>query len=193
MSKIERQMIEESKADLAQRNKSTSDLARILSAASYSYAELHASWREMPECPYKFSDHACQMIEESRAGLEDVTGVDVTQDGTILKSSAVGWSSLLALPPGEVIAIPEDPPVRRMAILEVSPEMFRELFQLPPGCEVVGVSVPFDRPGLIEISIRGAGWPTPPGAVLQHTTGALYRGKTMDGERMYVIDWKMPA
>ena len=61
----------------------------------------------------------------------------------------------------------------RMAILQIAPELLREIFCLPEGAEIVDLRVPVERMGVLEVKISGAGWPTPEGNVIMRTTGTM--------------------
>lgn len=74
--------------------------------------------------------------------------------------------------------------MKKMAILVASPEVIRHLLQLPESTTLIGLNVPFDNPGVLELKIEGAGWNTPEGAmIVKAPIGEIVNGK---------IDWKLP-
>jgi hypothetical protein len=81
----------------------------------------------------------------------------------------------------------------RVAILCVMPEVLQALLQLPAGSHIDGLQAPLDRPGCLEIRLRGAGWPTPVGNLLQRTVGTI--SATVDESGLVTrtsIDWGLP-
>jgi hypothetical protein len=82
----------------------------------------------------------------------------------------------------------------RMAILEISPEILREVFQLPEGAEILDLRVPIDYRGMLEVKIIGAGWEIPRGAAIVRTRGTIIQEFDATGaETRKVIDWGMPC
>lgn len=75
----------------------------------------------------------------------------------------------------------------KAAILRVSPEALRELFQLPSGAEVVDVQSNIADRGVLEVKVYGAGWEVPMAGVIPRTQGTVSK----EGER-FVIDWGFP-
>lgn len=74
--------------------------------------------------------------------------------------------------------------MKKMAILTASPEVIRHLLQLPEGCTLVDINVPFESPGVLELKIEGAGWLSPEGSMLvKAPVGEIVNGK---------VDWKLP-
>lgn len=83
---------------------------------------------------------------------------------------------------------------RKLAILQISPELLRELFQLPDGAEVLDLRVPIDYRGLLEVKIAGAGWPTLEGQAIMRTVGTVTREFDAGGaEVRRSIDWRLPS
>ena len=64
----------------------------------------------------------------------------------------------------------------RAAILLIDPEVLAQLLQLPEGSYIDSAHVPHDRPGVLELRIRGAGWPVLPGTRLTAVRGTVTRG-----------------
>jgi len=80
-----------------------------------------------------------------------------------------------------------------MAIFQVTPEVLAEMLQLPPGAYIDSVHAPHDKPGTLDLRIRGAGWPTRPGMVIMRTTGTITRHTAADGSELrHEIDWGTP-
>lgn len=83
---------------------------------------------------------------------------------------------------------------KKQAILEIAPELLRELFCLPPGAEIVDLRVDINRRGVLELKIDGAGWLTDEGAMLMRTTGVITREFDVDGkETRRSIEWGFPS
>lgn len=83
---------------------------------------------------------------------------------------------------------------RQLAILQISPELLRELFQLPDGAEVLDLRVPIDYRGLLDVKIAGAGWPTLEGQAIRRTTGTVTREFSAEGvEVRRSINWGLPS
>lgn len=76
------------------------------------------------------------------------------------------------------------------ALLQIAPATLRELLQLPDGAYVDDVHAPHDKPGMIEIRIRGAGWPTMPGEMLRRTIGTVTVTRDDAGRELArTVDW----
>ncbi len=81
-----------------------------------------------------------------------------------------------------------------MALLRVSPEAIRDLFQLPPGTEVLRVETRPEYRGSVDIVIAGAGWPTDEGGPIRTATGVVQREFLTDGcELIQRIEWGFPV
>ena len=63
--------------------------------------------------------------------------------------------------------------MKRMAILEIHPQAFRDLLQLPEGAEISDLRLNIDRRGVLEVKIDGAGWEVREGECLMRTTGTV--------------------
>lgn len=82
---------------------------------------------------------------------------------------------------------------KKLAILEIAPNLLCDLFQLPPGAEIVDLRVPIDRRGVLELKIDGAGWLTYEGSMIMRTTGTITREFDGNGkETSRRIDWGFP-
>lgn len=79
--------------------------------------------------------------------------------------------------------------MKRMAILEIHPQAFRDLLQLPEGAEISDLRLNIDRRGVLEVKIDGAGWEVREGECLMRTTGTV----TTDENGRRCIDWGMPS
>ncbi len=77
------------------------------------------------------------------------------------------------------------------ALLVVSPEILAEVLQLPPGCYIDGAVAPYDKPGVLHLRVRGAGWPTKAGMLLPQVTGIIIR-RVAHGGPNPVIEWSFP-
>ena len=74
--------------------------------------------------------------------------------------------------------------MKKMAILRITPEVLRNILQLPDNCEVVRVDTAFDCRGVIEVVLEGVGWDTAEGmAILRCDHAVMTDGK---------IDWRFP-
>jgi hypothetical protein len=83
--------------------------------------------------------------------------------------------------------------IERAAILQIHPAYLRELLQLPDGATLDRIEVPHDRAGLLELRIRGAGWPTVPGEMLTRTTGTVTVLRDAEGREVArTVDWGLP-
>lgn len=75
------------------------------------------------------------------------------------------------------------------AILLITPEVLAQLLQLPEGSYIDSAHAPHDRPGMLELRIRGAGWPVLPGGRLTQVTGIVTREpKLMTNPS---VDWRL--
>lgn len=84
--------------------------------------------------------------------------------------------------------------MERAAILQMDPPALRELLQLPKGAYLDDVHVPHDRPGMLELRIRRAGWPTRPGEMLRRTIGTVTVTRDADGRELTrTVDWGLPS
>ena len=72
----------------------------------------------------------------------------------------------------------------KLAILRMSPEVFRELLQLPDGALLRGVSTNMNEYCVLELLVEGVGWETAEGNKIMIAPSA----KITDG----VIDWGLP-
>lgn len=82
---------------------------------------------------------------------------------------------------------------KKMAVLRLTAEAFRELLQLPPEVEVLRVNVPYDMRGRLDIVIEGVGWDVPENGAICPTYGSVTR--QVDGEGSVLrstIDWGFP-
>ena len=68
----------------------------------------------------------------------------------------------------------------KFAILQIHPEVFRQLLQLPENAIVRRINVPHDKYGVVEVTVENVGWETAEAQVIMTTTGQM-----VDGE----IDW----
>lgn len=86
------------------------------------------------------------------------------------------------------------PRSKKMAVLQVSPEVFRQFLQLPPEAEVLRVeAVPGHRGGL-HVVIEGAGWSTAEGGPIPPAYGVVTTERSADGQPpRHCIDWGFPA
>lgn len=83
---------------------------------------------------------------------------------------------------------------QRAAILLATPEALQILLQLPPGAYIDSVYSPHDRPGTLEMRIRGAGWPCALGQTIPRTTATVTLQRDEDGRELArVIDWGLPS
>ena len=80
-----------------------------------------------------------------------------------------------------------------MAIFQATPEALTELLQLPAGAYIDGVQAALDRPGVLDVRIRGAGWPTRPGMVIMRTLPTVTKNfPDSGGPPRISIDWGVP-
>lgn len=83
---------------------------------------------------------------------------------------------------------------RLAAILLATPEVLQELLQLPLGAHIDSVYSPHDRPGTLELRIRGAGWAYNLGQVIPHTTATVTLQRDAEGRELArVVDWGLPS
>ena len=83
--------------------------------------------------------------------------------------------------------------IGRAAILVVSPEILSELLRLPQGCHIDAAESPHDKPGVLHLRVRGAGWPMKAGVQLPISRGTITRCFTDDGRELrQLIDWDFP-
>lgn len=77
-----------------------------------------------------------------------------------------------------------------MALLQLSPKAFRELFQLPPGTEVVRIETRPGYRGRVDVIIEGAGWLTDEWAPLRSATAIVTHTFLEDRRELApVIKW----
>lgn len=82
---------------------------------------------------------------------------------------------------------------RLAAILLATPEALQELLQLPEGAYIDSVYSPHDRPGTLELRIRGAGWPCELGQSIPRTTATVTLRRDDEGRELArVVDWGLP-
>lgn len=80
------------------------------------------------------------------------------------------------------------------AILLATPEALQELLQLPEGAYIDSVYSPHDRPGTLELRIRGAGWPCNLGQSIPRTTATVTLQRDAEGRELArVVDWGLPG
>jgi hypothetical protein len=83
---------------------------------------------------------------------------------------------------------------RLAAILLATPEALQELLQLPQGAYIDSVYSPHDRPGTLELRIRGAGWPCNLGQSIPRTTATVTLQRDAEGRELArVVDWGLPS
>ena len=83
---------------------------------------------------------------------------------------------------------------RLAAILLATPEALQELLQLPEGAYIDSVYSPHDRPGTLELRIRGAGWPCELGQSIPRTTATVTLQRDDHGRELArVVDWGLPS
>ncbi len=79
------------------------------------------------------------------------------------------------------------------ALLVLSHEMLAELLQLPAGCHIDHAVAPHDKPGVLHLRVRGAGWPTKAGWTLPEVRSTVTRYYADNGAALrQVIDWGFP-
>lgn len=70
----------------------------------------------------------------------------------------------------------------RMAILEIAPEVMRQLLDLPEGVWVDGVEVDFLRRGVVCVRVQGMGWPVREGEMLRRSRATVWERRNEAGE-----------
>ena len=81
----------------------------------------------------------------------------------------------------------------KAAILEISPEAFRQMLQLPKEATVIDVEPNLYRHGVLQIKVVGVGPDVPEGACIQRFSGTIYQARSADGDLLEpVIDWGLP-
>ncbi|MFA6204401.1 MAG: hypothetical protein WC710_14580 [Gallionella sp.] len=81
-----------------------------------------------------------------------------------------------------------------MVILQITPEILRELFQLPEGAEILDLHIPMSYRGLLEVRVMGAGWPTMEGYSIMRTGGTVQKEYDADGKVVSrIVDWGLPT
>ena len=81
----------------------------------------------------------------------------------------------------------------KAAILEISPEAFRQMFQIPKAARVVDVESDLYRHGVLQIKVVGVGPDVPDGACIQRFCGTISQARSADGDLLEpVIDWGLP-
>lgn len=63
----------------------------------------------------------------------------------------------------------------RTVIVDISECYLRELLQLPADASIVDARVIYDRPGVLQLKIQGAGDEVAPGAVIPQVTGKVMK------------------
>lgn len=82
---------------------------------------------------------------------------------------------------------------KKMAILTITPEVLRQLLQLPE-CDVIRVETDPGYRGVLRLVIEGAGWDTPEGGPIMPADTAICTTETDDeGHKHVAIDWRLPA
>ena len=81
----------------------------------------------------------------------------------------------------------------KAAILEIAPEIFRQMFQIPKEARLVDVGSDLYRDGVLLIKVVGVGPEIPEGACIQRFPGTIYQARSADGDLLEpVIDWGLP-
>ena len=81
----------------------------------------------------------------------------------------------------------------KAAILEISTEAFRKMFQIPKEARVVDVESDLYRHGVLLIKVVGVGPKIPEGACIQRFYGTIHQARSADGDLLEpVIDWGLP-
>lgn len=83
---------------------------------------------------------------------------------------------------------------KKMAILRLTPQAFRDLMQLPETVEVVRVELESGTRGNLHLMIEGAGWDTHEGAMVIPAQAAIITShKDQNGTSIdRIIDWGLP-
>jgi hypothetical protein len=80
----------------------------------------------------------------------------------------------------------------RMAILRVQPEVLADLLQLPKGAFIEGICTE-DHLGVIQLRIRGAGWPVSLGGLIPTADpGVVHTREAKPEDMIHAVDWKLP-
>jgi hypothetical protein len=105
-------------------------------------------------------------------------------------SGAAGPVDCIVVPP-----VPErDDPQPLAAMLVITPEALQELLRLPTGAYIDSVYSPHDRPGTLELRIRGAGWACTLGQRIRRTTVTVTVQRDAEGREMArAVDWGLPS
>lgn len=83
--------------------------------------------------------------------------------------------------------------ITKTAILEITPEIFRQMFQIPKEARLVDVWTDFYRDGVLLIKVVGVGFDIPDGAYIQRFRGTISQSRSADGDLLEpVIDWGLP-
>lgn len=75
----------------------------------------------------------------------------------------------------------------KRGIITVTPQTLRHLLQIPEGAIIAGIRVPFDRPGILEIALEGAGWETFEGNSIRRA----HDGTAREENGKLIIDWHL--
>lgn len=78
---------------------------------------------------------------------------------------------------------------KKMAIINLSPVILREILQLPEGAEVIRVGMD-DARGVLRVVVEGAGWDVHPGDRIQEAPTAVIFDSWSRPCR--TIDWNLP-
>ena len=80
--------------------------------------------------------------------------------------------------------------VKKMAILTATPEVIRELLQLPDNAVIRNIRSRYDYYGNLEIVVEGVGWDIMEGQpVMKAPVGEItYSAISQD----MIVDWKLP-
>jgi hypothetical protein len=80
----------------------------------------------------------------------------------------------------------------RLAILRVQPAVLESLLQLPRGAFIEGICTE-DHMGVIQLRIRGAGWPVSLGGLIPTAEPPVMQTREAKPEDMiHAVDWKLP-
>ena len=76
------------------------------------------------------------------------------------------------------------------AIFEVTPETMASALQLPAGAYIDAAWTPWDRPGVLLLRVRGAGWPT---SLHRACPLPLVRGEIVRNDvGLITVKWSLP-
>lgn len=78
---------------------------------------------------------------------------------------------------------------RLMALAAIDSHMLARLLQLPDGSDITAVGCPHDRPGIVELRIEGAGFPTAPGHVIPTCNAIVTSVHTIEAGWIPRIRW----